>query len=181
MSDVVVRRARADELARAGEVTEAGYAADGYLVRPGGGYDEHYASQLRDAAARDADSPVLVAVEGDDVVGAVTWCPPGSSLREVTDADDQGELRMLAVAPDARGRGIGAALLDACLDAARAAGLRQVRLCSLPEMRPAHRMYATRGFARRPDLDWSPFPDVLLWGFALDLTRTSPHHPEEQT
>lgn len=169
MSDLEVRPARPDELEVAGAVTVAGYEADGHLVRPDGGYDEVYAARLADAAARARDSLVLVAVEADVVLGCVTWCPPGSSWRELGDGDAHGELRMLGVAPAARGRGVGGALLDACLDEARAAGLAEVRLCSLPEMTGAHRLYATRGFVRRPDLDWSPFPDVVLRGFSLAL------------
>jgi ribosomal protein S18 acetylase RimI-like enzyme len=169
VSEVEVRPARPDELDRAGAVTVAGYAADGHLVRPGGGYDDVYAARLADAATRARDSIVLVAAEDDTLLGAVTWCPPGSSWRELGDGDDHGELRMLAVAPSARGRGVGAALLDACLVAARTSGLAEVRLCSLPQMTTAHRLYASRGFARRPDLDWRPAPDVLLWGFGLDL------------
>jgi hypothetical protein len=36
-------------------------------------------------------------------------------------------------------------------------------------MTDAHRLYRSRGFERRPALDWEPFPDVLLWGFSLTL------------
>lgn len=169
MSDLLVRPARPDELERAGAVTVAGYEADGHLVRPDGGYDDVYASRLADATTRARDSVVLVAVDGDELVGTATWCPPGSSWRELGDGPDHGEVRMLAVAPSARGRRVGSALLDACLAEARAAGLDEVRLCSLPEMTTAHRLYAARGFERRPELDWSPFPDVLLWGFGLRL------------
>lgn len=170
MSDLVVRPARPRELERVGRITVAAYDADGYLVHPDGSPDEDYAASLADAAGRAASSVVLVAVEADEVVGTVTWCPPGSGLRQQAVHDHQGELRMLAVDPAVRGRGVGAALLDACLDSARAQGLTEVVLCSLPEMRAAHRLYAARGFERRPDLDWSPLPDVLLWGFGLRLT-----------
>lgn len=169
MSEVRVRPARAEELERVGAVTVAGYEADGYLTRPDGTYDDVYAARLADAAGRARDSLVLVAVDGDDLLGTATWCPPGSSWRELGDGPDHGEVRMLAVTPDARGRRVGSALLDACLAEARSAGLAEVRLCSLPEMTTAHRLYAARGFERRRELDWSPFPDVLLWGFGLRL------------
>ena len=41
-------------------------------------------------------------------------------------------LRLLAVAPEARGRGIGGALLEACLDTARDAGARRLRTLDQP-------------------------------------------------
>ena len=73
------------------------------------------------------------------------------------------------MAPSARGRGVGRALVTACLDRARALGLTEAVLCSLPDMTPAHRLYESFGFMRRPDLDWSPFDGVTLWGFSLDI------------
>ena len=52
---------------------------------------------------------VIIPVEGDEVLGCVTCCPPGSPWRELA-GEHEGEFRMLAVAPAARGRGAGAAL-----------------------------------------------------------------------
>jgi hypothetical protein len=42
-------------------------------------------------------------------------------------------------------------------------------LCSMTTMTPAHRVYEGLGFARAPDLDWSPVPDVDLLAYRLDL------------
>ncbi len=52
---------------------------------------------------------------------------------------------------------------------ARSAGLTEVLLCSLVEMTPAHHLYVSMGFTRRPGLDWSPEPGVRLWAFAITL------------
>ena len=169
MSDLVVRVARDDEAEAVGALTVAAYDAEGYLLRPDGTYDDHYAGFLARGADRARRGVLLVAVQGDELLGTVTWCPPGSDLRELSADDDSAEVRTLAVSPAARGRGVGATLVDHCLAEARDAGLRQVLLSSLPEMAAAHRLYASRGFVRRPDLDWSPFPGVLLWAFSLDL------------
>ena len=111
----------------------------------------------------------MVAVDGDDLLGTVTWCPPGSPFREISTRDDQGEFRTLSVAPEAVGVASDPALVDWCIAEARSTGLAEILLSSLPEMTPAHRLYESRGFVRRPDLDWSPFPDVMLWGFSLTL------------
>ena len=152
-----------------GALTVAGYDADGHLMNPDGSYDHEYAAWLADGGTRARDGVLLVAVDGDDLLGTVTWCPPGSPFRELATRDDQGEFRTLSVAPEARGRGVGSALVDWCLDEARASGLAEVLLCSLPTMTTAHRLYESRGFVRRPELDWTPFPGVDLWAFSLQL------------
>ena len=167
-SRVEVRPATSADLSAAGDVTVAGYRADGFLDDPTG-VEEGYADRLRDTAHRAEQADLVVAVDGDEVLGTVTWCPEGSPYRELGTSADQGEFRMLAVSPSARRRGIGRALVGWCLDRARAEGLREVVLCSLPQMRPAHAMYASYGFVRAPELDWSPAPGTDLWGFRLAL------------
>ena len=52
-----------------------------------------------------------MAVDDDgDILGSVTFCPPGLPVARARRRDGEGEFRMLAVAPDARGRGVGEAL-----------------------------------------------------------------------
>jgi GNAT superfamily N-acetyltransferase len=166
---VLIRPAREDEYDAVGALTVAGYDADGYLTYPDGTFDHGYAGWLADAASRAQNSTLLAAFDGDDLVGTVTWCPYGSADAQLAKEPHQGEFRTLSIAPVARGRGIGRALVEACLDRARSAGLTEVLLFSLEEMLPAHRLYAQLGFVRRPDLDWSPEPGVNLWAFALTL------------
>lgn len=167
---VGVRRARPAEYERVGALTEQGYRADGHLDRPAG-EDEGYGATLRDARSRAERSELVVAADGDDLLGTVTWCPAGSDLREVATSDEQGEFRMLAVSPSARRRGVGALLVDWCIERACADGLREVVMCSMAQMAPAHALYARFGFVRRPDLDWSPVAGVDLLGFGLALDR----------
>jgi hypothetical protein len=76
---------------------------------------------------------------------------------------------MLAVDPAARGSGAGAALVTACLEAARADGCCLVRLSSQESMTAAHRLYERLGFSRTPSFDWSPVPGLQLRTYALPL------------
>ncbi len=170
VSEIHVRVAREDEFTEVGALTLAGYDADGYLMTADGTYNQHYADWLADAAPRGRDSVLLVAAS-DTLLGTVTWCPPGSSAREMATTDRQGEFRTLSVAPDARRRGIARALVANCLDRASAAGLTEVLICSLSVMKPAHQLYGSLGFERRSELDWSPVDGLVLWAFSLDMSR----------
>ncbi|HEX6935200.1 MAG TPA: GNAT family N-acetyltransferase, partial [Actinomycetes bacterium] len=81
----------------------------------------------------------------------------------------EAEFRMLAVAPDARGRGVGGALAQWCVDRAREQGCTAVALSSLPEMQTAHRIYERMGFVRAPDRDWWPSQQTQLIVYLLEL------------
>jgi ribosomal protein S18 acetylase RimI-like enzyme len=158
-----IRRAEPRDLDRVGALT-----VDAYRELLGDG-DHPYLAVLRDAARRQREAELWVAEDDDGtLLGAVTYCPPGSPWRELAGADE-GEFRMLAVAPEARGRGVGEALARHALDRARRAGHRRVVISSQPDMRAAHRIYARLGFTRVPELDWSPLPGVELHGYAVDL------------
>ncbi|MER5638576.1 GNAT family N-acetyltransferase [Kitasatospora sp. NPDC002227] len=56
------------------------------------------------------------------------------------------QIRGLAVSPDARGRGVGQALVEAACNAAREAGARRMTLRVLAHNAPARRLYGRCGF-----------------------------------
>ena len=76
---------------------------------------------------------------------------------------------MLAVAPIARGQGVGEALVRLCLDRFRDEGADAVVISSLAEMAAAHRVYTRLGFERTPERDWEPVPGVALIAFRKQL------------
>lgn len=148
-----------------GDLTVDSYLKGGFLI---GGLDDGYTPHLRDVAHRAANATVLVAVDGERLLGGVTLAFPGSPLMELG-GDGEAEIRMLAVDPAAGGRGVGSALAAACVELAREAGTKRMVLCSQQTMTTAHRIYRRLGFEREPALDWSPLPDVQLWAFSLRL------------
>lgn len=163
---ITVRRARPDELQRAGELVFAAYDVEGYVASDP---DPGFGAGLLNAAARAEHGEVLVAVAGSgELLGTVTIARAGSKLAEVS-RDGELEFRMLATDPAARGRGIGAALVTAVVQRARDLGLHRVVLCSLPQMATAHRLYERLGFVRLPERDWEPGPGYPLLAFALDV------------
>lgn len=115
-----------------------------------------YFDHVRDPAnwADDA-SEVFVAVEdGGEVVGVVAMAVEGTPLHEHVEPPigDAG-FRFLAVDEQARGQGVGAALVRACLERATDMGHRRVGIYTMGFMRAAHRLYDRLGFDRREDLD----------------------------
>jgi len=159
---VIVRDARPDELAGIGDLRVAAYRADGFLTAASG-----YTPILH-ALGADGAGEVLAAVDGDRIVGTImllAW-PDGGN---VTRGPGEAEVRALAVAPHARGQGIGAALVAAVVERAAGRGIRHLVLLTLPEMRAAHHLYAQAGFGRLPDRDWSPRPGETLLAYGLAL------------
>ncbi len=158
----VVRIATDGELDEGGRVVRLAFEADGLEVGD-------YAEMLAAARERARSADVAVAVDpGGAVLGCVTFALAGTPWADVA-RPGEGEFRMLGVDPQARGRGIGLALVDWCIARARALGCEQLVLSSMPAMRAAQRVYAHRGFTRAPSRDWSPVPGIVLWTFELPL------------
>ncbi len=160
MSDsVIVRLAQSDELEQVGAITVRAYGHDGFVTT-----EDDYVNELADAFGRAIAAEVYVAVHQGAVVGTVTFCPPGSSLRELS-RDGEGEFRMLSVDPAARGLGAAKALVARCFERCVELGLTELVLCSMTTMTQAHGLYARYGFVRDSTLDWEPVPGVTLWAF----------------
>ena len=163
MSTLTIRTATPAELPELGRLTVTAYSSAGDLPA-----DDPYLLHLADPASRSDGCDLLVAADGERLVGGVTFVHPGSPNAEVA-TDGEAEVRTLAVLPDAQGRGVGATLVTACLDRARAAGLPAVALCVVRENATAHRLYQRFGFTRTPERDWSPNAWVDLQAYRLDL------------
>lgn len=98
------------------------------------------------------DDWALVAEEGNEIVGAVCVdhdlghdYGPLPWQVEVAD-DDVAVVHLLTVAPAWRGKGLSRALLRACLDEARARGLKTARLDATSNNAPAIALYESEGF-----------------------------------
>ncbi|MGH9067848.1 MAG: GNAT family N-acetyltransferase [Acidimicrobiales bacterium] len=161
---VVVRPAEPEELEEVSRLTVAAYRA-----LPGPGLSDGYAAELADAATRATQAVVLVAVAGEHLAGSVAYVPDPTSPMAEDLRNGEAGIRMLAVAPEAQGRGTGTALVAACLDRAVRAGRRAVFLHSTEWMSTAHRLYLRAGFRRVEERDWEIEPGFSLLGFAKDL------------
>lgn len=170
--DVEVRPVRPEEFEEAGRVTALAYSQ--YLpARDAPEFDDWhgYLGEIANIAGRAGRTLVVVA---SDPAGHIL----GSATLELTEplGDDDQELepgaahvRMLGVDPGARGRGVGRALMDACIERARRDGKRWVTLRTTGRMTEAQRLYASLGFVRDPDHDLRPEPDFHLIAYRLTL------------
>jgi ribosomal protein S18 acetylase RimI-like enzyme len=156
-----IRDALPSEHAALGELCVRAYRALGSV-------SDRYAAALRDVAGRARSARVLVAADGGALLGCVTLILADGPLREIS-SPHEGEFRMLAVDPAAQGRGVGEALVRACVDEVRHAGRTRVVISSAGDMLAAHRLYERLGFTRAPARDWWPIPDVQLRVYELAL------------
>lgn len=176
--DIVIRPVVPGEHTVLGEITARAYLGDGLLDLA---EDDPYLRVLRDVPGRAARAEVLVAAEpavtagtaaaGTAVLGGVTYVRGPGPLADLA-GPGEAEIRMLAVSHEARRRGVGEALVRACLDRARAAGSHRVVLSTQTSMRAAHRIYERLGFRRAPHRDWHPLPDrreFVLLAYELEL------------
>ncbi|MGD1053212.1 MAG: GNAT family N-acetyltransferase [Candidatus Dormibacteria bacterium] len=137
---IVVRPVRPEECTEAGRQTRAGFAA---LYGEG---DVEYLDAVADVAGRIGRATVLVALDGERILGSITVelntkLDPAQQL-----APGEAHLRMLGVAPAAQGRGAGRALLEGAATLARTEGKCRLTLRTLPEMVAARRLYEAMGF-----------------------------------
>jgi DNA-binding MarR family transcriptional regulator/GNAT superfamily N-acetyltransferase len=107
------------------------------------GWDRTYEALVASVVAdyvRDHDPKrenAWIAESGGERVGGV-FC--------VRRTDDVAQLRLLHVEPDARGMGIGAALVGECVRFAAETGYSEIMLWTTALQRPAHRVYVRAGF-----------------------------------
>ena len=78
-------------------------------------------------------------------------------------------MRLLAVHPDARGRGVGEALMRECMARARGRGATTLGLHTTRIMAVAQRMYERMGFVRAPEYDFHPAPRIVVMAYKMKL------------
>ncbi|WP_150252306.1 GNAT family N-acetyltransferase [Nocardiopsis deserti] len=157
---MIVRRVLPDEMNAVSELRVTAYTADGLLdVNPA------YVETLR-LLGTDGRGEILVAADEDRLLGTAMF-EPWSPESEVARNADEAEIRAFAVAPEARGRGVGRDLVNALVDRAREEGVSRLLLSTLPEMIAAQYVYRARGFERVPERDWAPVPGVEMLAYQL--------------
>lgn len=97
----------------------------------------------------DQGGTVLIARDGEARVGCVALLRVGEGVAELV---------KMAVAPEARGAGIGRMLITAAIETAREQGLTKLMLESNQSLAPAVRLYESVGFRHVPASAHAPTP-----------------------
>ncbi len=134
----VIREAKPGEEERVVELYEWLFAPPGFMPPQ---WDEPYARRALAEAIGAERSSVLVAEDGDALVGFCTAYLELNSVR----FGQRCWVEDLAVDPERRSEGIGAALLNAAKDWARVAGATHLELDSGIDRVDAHRFYQREG------------------------------------
>ena len=141
---VEIRQANTDEYDEVARVTESAFADGPYGHLP---VTEQRRTLVRDVAARAHSGDVLVAARDDGtILGTVTLLRAGTPQSRLA-RRDEAELRLLAVAPSARGAGLGRALALAAEEVAHGWGASAVVLDTGALNAVSQQLYRSLGYA----------------------------------
>ncbi len=97
---------------------------------------------------------LLVAADAHGIIhGVVKFYPDAAQAALGTWPPGAASMRILAVRPQSRGRGLGRRLVEECLRRAREMKIAAVYLYTGPFMYAARRLYENLGFERAPEFD----------------------------
>ena len=139
---LTIRLANREEFAEVARVSVRAYEHD-YDVGP------DYRAELENVAEHARLGDVWIARdEGDQRIAATVWAARAGERLAPVAREGEMDFRLLAVDPDYRGRGVGAAVTHHLLDVARSRGASRLVMNSGEQMVGAHRLYAKLGFQR---------------------------------
>ncbi|HKP14488.1 MAG TPA: GNAT family N-acetyltransferase [Gemmatimonadaceae bacterium] len=164
-------------------------AADrGAIARLTLGAYREYATLMEPSAWRALDQAVRASLVNDDgvtrlvaeldgkIVGsAALYAPQSAAYGSLAALASWPEVRLVAVDPSVRGRGVARALVEECIRRARQSGASVLGLHTSRSMGAAMRLYERMGFVRDPEHDFQPPGAELVEGYLLRLDDSAPH------
>jgi ribosomal protein S18 acetylase RimI-like enzyme len=163
---LVIRDARSEEMDEVSLLMRDAYLEYEKFFPPEGW--KLYLGDIMDVRSRLGDSQLIVAELEGHLAGAVTLYPDASRSREEWPEGWAG-IRLLAVHPAYRGRGVGRALMEECVRRCREEGIRAIGLHTAAIMSIAQKMYEHMGFVRAPEYDFYPRPGTVVMAYRLKL------------
>jgi len=130
---------------------------------------EFYLGAISDLHTLQDKSELIVAEVDSSLAGTVTLqLRMPDSAKEGWPHDWAG-IRLLAVHPDYRGRGIGSALMEECVYRCRNNGNNTIALHTTEIMNAARHIYLSMGFRHMPEYDFRPSSEIEIFAYRLDL------------
>lgn len=158
---MIIRDAREEELTIIREQRVLAYEEHAKKIPEG-----HWLS-LKKMLSSDTDvKPGVEQIVADldgKIVGSVSLFPAkidayGGQVEEL----EYPEIRMLAVAPEARGKGVATKLIAECIHRSKKQGFHSIGLHTGQFMEDAMRLYEHLGFERLPQFDFEPAGDGII-------------------
>jgi GNAT superfamily N-acetyltransferase len=138
--------------------------------------EDHWKA-LKTAISSDANSNQdierIVAELDGKIIGSVVLYPAHSDAYEGNvEKLNYPEIRMLAVDPEAQGKGIATALISECIERAKAKGCLAIGLHTGAFMKRAMSLYERLGFEHIPQYDFEPANDgIIVKAYRLTLDK----------
>lgn len=168
VAPVTLRDARPEERDAVAALTWRAYAELAAVMAPSAWAALEGAT--RSGLASEAGAERIVAERDGVLVGSVfLFAPATDAYGGLTRPGELPELRLLAVAPELRGQGIGELLVEECARRARRAGAPALALHTSASMRAAIRLYERMGFVRAPEHDFQPPGAELVMAYRKEV------------
>ena len=164
---IVLREARSDEFDNVSLLIRDAYLQYENFLPPEAW--KFYVEDMMNVRSRLKESQLIVAELDGQLAGTVTLYLDTVHSSQAGWPSGWASIRLLAVHPAYRGRGIGRALMEECIRRCRDQGIATIALRTTEMMDVARRIYEKIGFVRVPEFDFHPRPGVVVMAYRLDL------------
>lgn len=165
--NLLLREARSDDFDNVSLLIRDAYQQYENFIPPEAW--KFYVEDMINVRSRLNESKLIVAELDGQLAGTVTLYLDAEHLSQGGWPSGWAIIRLLAVHPAYRGRGIGRALMEECIRRCRNQGIATIGLHTTEMMNVARRMYERMGFVRVPEFDFYPRPGVVVMAYRLDL------------
>jgi GNAT superfamily N-acetyltransferase len=131
---------------------------------------ERFLRMVGEAGGHFERAQVIVAEQGGEIVGTVTFYANGALSDQGEWPDGWAGVLRLAVLPSRRGGGIARALMQEVIRRCRAAGIETLALHTTDFMAVAKAMYERMGFVREESFDFVPRSGIYAYGYVLRIS-----------
>ena len=171
---LLVRTARPADRGAIARLTLAAYREYATIMEPSAwnALDQAVRSSLVDDTAV---TRLVAELDGAVVGSAALYAPDSAAYGDLLALTPWPDVRLVAVDPSVRGRGVARALVDECIRRARASGATALGLHTSRSMRAAVRLYEHMGFVRDRERDFQPPGAELVEGYLLRLDDGASH------
>ena len=139
---------------------------------PAGHWTVLQKSILSDGEKQEGIERMVAEIDGEIVGTVALFSPEIEVYKGLVDGGElkHPELRMLAVSPIARGKGVAKALVHECIERSKKKGYTSMGLHTADFMESAVELYLRLGFKRVPENDFVPLDDgIVVKAFRIDF------------